>query len=1273
MTPKRARIIRNIAVEVCNTQQVEYDDESRDLSEQEILQTWGWLFQVTSRLARPLRDEAMTPTKKTSKSELKLYILSNLLDIVVNPASHLDQEVQHMYVRRILKLSSHIQKRLMAMAELRVGVKVSKTKTTPKKSSREVSTPPKYTSPDQRNGTPSSGERNGRRDSSGGRRTTPERNTDSPNTNRRLMNSSPNQTKENAITACDGTGSGYTPVTKWQNVRSPEGGFLSPGTLDSPQAIRAAVQSLQQKNKDLSRDLALAQQRELEFKTRMDSLKQNHRQDMIRLESASMEREQDLKRELEGQCKELQKKIEILEQESKNGRKAQEELAKARDELDVLGRNENEVHEMAERLRKYKDKISELHDLKEALKREQEAHSRSVEEIVRLESEVKVLLPAKRQLEEYKIRAIEAEVKLVESQDYLKRLEQQTRQATEASDSLFKETILQKEQMGELVKRINEETQANIDAAGKSVAEGVSELNPEIQQELVRLRNENLQLRAFAAKRQDDEVEALEAKLDDSQRLGAKFKEQYLETKESLAATQDELHESLTREENLQSQIKSCEQDLDKVRHDLIEVVGQKEELRKSLESMKRSHDSLQNENRDLRNEIQNLQLKLKETFELGTERLEQLQKVTEELSQVSKKLEKEQLRICELEDSVDEWKSNASELESHYEYSQNELMNVKSRLEDYSEELERKQLEIRNLNHEIKTLEEGKLNLQKQLESDRRSHNMALQSLEEQFEEERQSNKKSLEATKEILETKHSQEILIQSETMNNLLEEERKALKKVQEESCREIQNLIDEKKALEDEYREKLKQSQKELNDTVARLREESRAEIEAATKKARKESDANTNEIIKKGRDMINETKNVLKQEIEAIDEENRNLRDELSEKMQEYEDLKARAETREKDLYNRLEESLTQINSLTSEVDDTQERLSMLQREFRRVQEENDLYRRQVGGRFGVDSKLHAQFENLQKEYNTLLEENRQLKQQNRHNDHDPLGGIMEDAPFDTAYHGRGTHSRSTVVQVRREYEEAISALNDEKRELLMKHSAAVADVEKAEKRSWEREQENEKLKAELTSLKLALQRAELTSENQDSHVEMMLSPNQSSSFFSAREEEDERRQSTSALSPQRNQLSGYRSSPSIERAKRERAHMEQNFRNSLSSFKSSSDSPSKALLDLETDIPPPPSSARRSSHSNPPPVPIYPTSEHRVLSPTRKHDQVSNLNSPRAGLSHPDNSSFSQASPFLAKTNDSHDQPTSMFDYMERDAKANARDEESGEQECQQS
>lgn len=75
-------------------------------------------------------------------------------------------------------------------------------------------------------------------------------------------------------------------------------------------------------------------------------------------------------------------------------------------------------------------------------------------------------------------------------------------------------------------------------------------------------------------------------------------------------------------------------------------------------------------------------------------------------------------------------------------------------------------------------------------------------------------------------------------------------------------------------------------------------------------------------------------------------------------------------------------------------------------------------------------------------------------------------------------------SGSTITQLRAEYEDTIRLLNDEKRELVMKNSATVSDLQRMEQKTWQLEDVVSRLKEELTSAHLKIQRAMINSENQ---------------------------------------------------------------------------------------------------------------------------------------------------------------------------------------------
>jgi len=73
----------------------------------------------------------------------------------------------------------------------------------------------------------------------------------------------------------------------------------------------------------------------------------------------------------------------------------------------------------------------------------------------------------------------------------------------------------------EIYNRLLEEGKQKDDNA-HAIGCGISELNPELQEEILRLRNQNKQLNEYASKRTDDNVDKLEDNLDDAERLAKK-------------------------------------------------------------------------------------------------------------------------------------------------------------------------------------------------------------------------------------------------------------------------------------------------------------------------------------------------------------------------------------------------------------------------------------------------------------------------------------------------------------------------------------------------------------------------------------------------------------------------------------------------------------------------------------------------------------------------------------------------------------------------------
>ena len=232
-----------------------------------------------------------------------------------------------------------------------------------------------------------------------------------------------------------------------------------------------------------------------------------------------------------------------------------------RDEIDILKHaNEKAIH-TEEHLKRLKVKLESLIDVSECLKREEKAHSETVDKCIRLESEIVVLQPLRRQLDDYKGRLVEVEIKLAEYEQDNKILRQTYDHLYHENAVLQRGTHQQKEEELLLRRQLEADHSEQLDDF-PSIGVGLSELNPELKAELTRLRSENEQLKVFASKRDNDNVQQMEEKLEDLNLLSTQWKEKYLSTKLSL-------DESIDREKEFHQQ--------------LLDAISREEELKKEL------------------------------------------------------------------------------------------------------------------------------------------------------------------------------------------------------------------------------------------------------------------------------------------------------------------------------------------------------------------------------------------------------------------------------------------------------------------------------------------------------------------------------------------------------------------------------------------------------------------------------------------------------------------------------------------------------------------
>lgn len=413
------------------------------------------------------------------------------------------------------------------------------------------------------------------------------------------------------------------PSTERDRTKSYSNRMFSPGLGDTAE-YESQVQGLRDENEELTRELEKSRQKEEELSKKMDDIEEHYRKEMLKVEREARERDDNTKQKFQNHISKIQVELVQVTEECAKIRNERDEFAKIKDEMEVMSHNKMLLEETTERLRTYKEKVQQFSDVKDALQREEEAHSRSVEENLRLQNELQNLQPLKRQLEEYKNRTADAEVQLTDCQDELTKLKEQKMASSNVNTEMEQHVSAQDDEIKELLRRVQQNDA--VDKEGLGVGDGISELNPELKTEILSLRNENAQLRAFAEKRQEDEVTKLEQSAEDKNMLAERYKAQFLTTKDKLESTEMSLGDSRSREAKVQEEVHEKTKQAERFKSQFISTKTQLESTQLSLQDSKEREGSLRKELADSLEKIKDSQNEVEDLSE-------QLSKCTEDLN----------------------------------------------------------------------------------------------------------------------------------------------------------------------------------------------------------------------------------------------------------------------------------------------------------------------------------------------------------------------------------------------------------------------------------------------------------------------------------------------------------------------------------------------------------------------------------------------------------------------------------------------------------------
>ena len=173
----------------------------------------------------------------------------------------------------------------------------------------------------------------------------------------------------------------------------------------------------------------------------------------------------DMEDRYTNELSEQKRELDNLRDYEQRAKELKEENSRLRDDLDVLECSKEKLSYTEDQLRKCRDRIELIGDAHDALPREEKAHAASVDKCLSLENELALLKPLKRQLDEYKLRATDAEVALAECREDLRRIKEKSCGLEGANRALKRGVDIHRAEAGNMQKQLQEE-------GGKSGKEG---------------------------------------------------------------------------------------------------------------------------------------------------------------------------------------------------------------------------------------------------------------------------------------------------------------------------------------------------------------------------------------------------------------------------------------------------------------------------------------------------------------------------------------------------------------------------------------------------------------------------------------------------------------------------------------------------------------------------------------------------------------------------------------------------------------------------------
>ena len=236
--------------------------------------------------------------------------------------------------------------------------------------------------------------------------------------------------------------------------------------------LRREVEALRAEKNRAESELRLSREREDKNAQKYEEAEARKRAESLKIEGDALNRAREMRERHEVEMVEMRKAVEAMRERVLVAEAKGEELTGLRDEVDVLRHARDRLEATEEQLRRARKKLEIMGDAREMLTREEEAHGVAVDRALELENELKALAPLRRQLEDYKNRSVDSEVKLAECQENLENLRRGMNEVTDENRALKDGVFTQREEADGMRKRLLEEGRA-ADDSSSALGEGI--------------------------------------------------------------------------------------------------------------------------------------------------------------------------------------------------------------------------------------------------------------------------------------------------------------------------------------------------------------------------------------------------------------------------------------------------------------------------------------------------------------------------------------------------------------------------------------------------------------------------------------------------------------------------------------------------------------------------------------------------------------------------------------------------------------------------------